>query len=110
MARKPEGLQVAHVAPKFDARYRASMEIRDTMREAYVQAGERGEHPISCRLRIGYIMKLAESTERVLGYRPKAPTSFLGLTIDVSPLGAPNELVTSAGTVVLPAPASIGKN
>lgn len=77
------------------------MGIRDTLRDAFVQAGQRGEHTISWRLRIGSIQQLADDTERVLGYKPKALNSFLGLPIDVCPIGAPNELVTSIGAVTL---------
>ena len=72
------------------------------MREAFVQAGQRGEHTIGWRLRVGYIEQLAEDTERVLGYKPKQLTSFMGLPIEVHPFGTPNELVTSVGSAALP--------
>ena len=91
-----------NIALPFEAYYRAVMRIRDTMREAFVQAGLRSEHTISWRLRVGYIEQLAEDTERVLGYKPKNLTSFLGLPIEVRPFGSPNELVTSVGPVALP--------
>jgi len=71
------------------------------MRDAFVQAGQRGEYTISWRLRIGSIQQLADDTERVLGYKPRVLNSFLGLPIDICPMGAPNELVTSAGFVIL---------
>jgi hypothetical protein len=77
------------------------MGIRDTMREAFVQAALQGEHATGWRLRIGSIEQLAEDTERVLGYQPKSMTTFLGLPIEVCPFGQPNELVTSRGAVVL---------
>ena len=69
------------------------------MREAFVHTTQRGEYVISWRLRIGSLEQLADDTERVLGYRPRTLDSFLGLPIDVCPFGAPNELVTSQGTV-----------
>ena len=71
------------------------------MREAFVRATQRGEYVISWRLRIGTIDQLAADTDRVLGYRPADPSSFLGLPIEVCPFGAPNELVTSEGVVGL---------
>jgi hypothetical protein len=77
------------------------MGIRDTMRNAFAQATQSGEHAIGWRLRIGSIEHLAEDTERVLGYKPSKPTTFLGLPIEVCPLGEPNELVTSEGTVTV---------
>lgn len=77
------------------------MGIRDTMREAFVHATQHGEYVISWRLRVGSIEQLADDTERVLGYRPKGINSFLGLPIEVCPFDAPNELVTSEGTVRL---------
>jgi hypothetical protein len=75
------------------------MGIRDTMREAFAQATQSGEHAISWRLRTGSIEHLAEDTERVLGYKPSKPNTFLGLPIEVCPFGEPNELVTSEGAV-----------
>ena len=77
------------------------MGIREILRDAFAQAGQRGEHTISWRLRIGSIQQLADDTERVLGYRPRVLNSFLGLPIEICPIGAPNELVTSTGAVVL---------
>ena len=77
------------------------MGIRDILRDAFVQAEQRGEHTIGWRLRIGSIQQLADDTERVLGYKPRTLNSFLGLPIDICPIGAPNELVTSTGAVVL---------
>ena len=77
------------------------MGIRDTMREAFVHATQRGEYVINWRLRIGSLEQLADDTERVLGYRPRNLDTFLGLAIEVCPFGAPNELVTSEGTVRL---------
>lgn len=71
------------------------------MREAFVCATQRGEYVISWQLRIGTIDQLAEDTQRVLGYRPTNPISFLGLPIEVCPFGAPNLLVTSEGMVGL---------
>lgn len=71
------------------------------MREAFVQATQRGEFAISWRLRIGFIELLADDTERVLGYKPRNTTFFLGLPIEVCPFGTPNELVTSAGSVMV---------
>jgi len=71
------------------------------MREAFVHATQHGEYVISWRLRVGSIEQLADDTERVLGYRPKGINSFLGLPIEVCPFDAPNELVTSEGTVRL---------
>lgn len=73
------------------------------MREAFVHATQHGEYVISWRLRVGSIEQLADDTERVLGYRPKGINSFLGLPIEVCPFDAPNELVTSKGTVRLTA-------
>lgn len=86
------------------------MGIRDILRDAFVQAGLRGEHAINWRLRIGSIQQLADDTERILGYKPRVLNSFLGLPIDICPMGAPNELVTSAGAVALsltPDPATV---
>ncbi len=77
------------------------MGSRDTLRDAFVRAGQRGEVTISWRLRSGYVEQLAEDTRRVLGYKPAKLTSFLGLPIEICPFGAPNALVTSAGTVML---------
>lgn len=77
------------------------MGMRDILRDAFAQAGQRGEHTISWRLRIGSIQQLADDTERVLGYRPRVLNSFLGLPIEICPIGAPNELITSAGSVSL---------
>ena len=86
------------------------MGIRDILRDAFVRAGQQGEHTISWRLRIGSIQQLADDTERVLGYKPRVVNSFLGLPIDICPIGAPNELVTSSGAVALaltPDPATV---
>ena len=86
------------------------MGIRDILRDAFVRAGQQGEHAISWRLRIGSIQQLADDTERVLGYKPRVVNSFLGLPIDICPIGAPNELVTSSGAVALtltPDPATV---
>ena len=86
------------------------MGIRDILRDAFVQAELRGEHTINWRLRIGSIQQLADDTERVLGYKPRVLNSFLGLPIDICPIGAPNELVTSSGAVALaltPDPATV---
>lgn len=71
------------------------------MREAFVRATQHGEYVISWRLRVGSIEQLAADTERVLGYRPTNLKSFLGLPIEVCPLDAPNELVTSEGATKL---------
>ncbi len=71
------------------------------MREAFVQATQRGEFAISWRLRIGFIEQLADDTERVLGYKPRNMSFFLGLPIEVCPFGTPNELVTSEGSVMV---------
>lgn len=86
----------------FGVYYRPLMGMRDTMREAFVQATLRGEHPTGWRLRIGSIEQLSEDTQHVLGYKPRQPTSFLGLPVEVCPYGEPNELVTSAGSIMLP--------
>lgn len=83
------------------------MGIRDTMREAFVHAAQRGEHTTGWRLRIGSVEQLADDTKRVLGYRPKNIDSFLGLPIKVRPYGTANELVTSAGIVMLVSTASL---
>lgn len=77
------------------------MGIRDILRDAFVQAEQRGEHTISWRLCLGSIQQLADDTERVLGYKPRVIHSFLGLPIEICPLDAPNVLVTSVGFVAL---------